>query len=194
MTSFFFFFFFLMIRRPPRSTLFPYTTLFRSGVELPRRREQPDVALADQVGQRQAPVLVLLGGRDHEAEVALYELLHRLLVPGTDLARQRDLLLLREERRLGHLVQVLVEDVALVLVVAEPGEQTAAPPALLGGLRLGRRGGMRRRGRRHRAAGHAGLGPGGGSLLLPSRVLGHVYDLGFHPLVPPGGEKVHAKA
>src|SRR2546430_15301741 len=28
------FFFFLMIRRPPRSTLFPYTTLFRS----PRRR------------------------------------------------------------------------------------------------------------------------------------------------------------
>src|SRR5256885_11998483 len=31
-----FFFFFLMIRRPPRSTLFPYTTLFRS-------REQHDV-------------------------------------------------------------------------------------------------------------------------------------------------------
>src|SRR5437660_12460956 len=27
-----FFFFFLMIRRPPRSTLFPYTTLFRSEV------------------------------------------------------------------------------------------------------------------------------------------------------------------
>src|SRR5476649_2995462 len=30
----FFFFFFLMIRRPPRSTLFPYTTLFRSTVRL----------------------------------------------------------------------------------------------------------------------------------------------------------------
>src|SRR5256885_3841709 len=28
-----FFFFFLMIRRPPRSTLFPYTTLFRSAVK-----------------------------------------------------------------------------------------------------------------------------------------------------------------
>src|SRR3712207_7117174 len=26
--------FFLMIRRPPRSTLFPYTTLFRSGEEV----------------------------------------------------------------------------------------------------------------------------------------------------------------
>src|SRR3712207_7763981 len=28
------FFFFLMIRRPPRSTLFPYTTLFRSAIGL----------------------------------------------------------------------------------------------------------------------------------------------------------------
>src|SRR5690554_7652002 len=32
---FFFFFFFLMIRRPPRSTLFPYTTLFRSLLSRP---------------------------------------------------------------------------------------------------------------------------------------------------------------
>src|SRR5205809_5425860 len=31
-----FFFFFLMLRRPPRSTLFPYTTLFRSGKDLPK--------------------------------------------------------------------------------------------------------------------------------------------------------------
>src|SRR6266487_4842532 len=35
----YFFFFFLMIRRPPRSTLFPYTTLFRSG--RPCRRSGP---------------------------------------------------------------------------------------------------------------------------------------------------------
>src|SRR5215216_4873584 len=32
----YFFFFFLMIRRPPRSTLFPYTTLFRSEARPPR--------------------------------------------------------------------------------------------------------------------------------------------------------------
>src|SRR2546429_1428421 len=32
--SCYFFFFFLMIRRPPRSTLFPYTTLFRSVFDL----------------------------------------------------------------------------------------------------------------------------------------------------------------
>src|SRR2546425_4085389 len=41
-----FFFFFLMIRRPPRSTLFPYTTLFRSvdphhtGLDLRRHVER----------------------------------------------------------------------------------------------------------------------------------------------------------
>src|SRR3712207_6875262 len=40
-------FFFLMIRRPPRSTLFPYTTLFRSGVV-----EGGDAALPDvEIGQ-----------------------------------------------------------------------------------------------------------------------------------------------
>src|SRR2546428_13373729 len=44
--SFFFFFFFLMIRRPPRSTLFPYTTLFRSGVvPFIRHREDPREAV-----------------------------------------------------------------------------------------------------------------------------------------------------
>src|SRR6266496_4789317 len=38
----FFFFFFLMIRRPPRSTLFPYTTLFRPrGRNLPRWHRRP---------------------------------------------------------------------------------------------------------------------------------------------------------
>src|SRR3712207_8766773 len=41
------FFFFLMIRRPPRSTLFPYTTLFRSpspadaGLDRPQHRGGP---------------------------------------------------------------------------------------------------------------------------------------------------------
>src|SRR2546426_4408073 len=33
-----FFFFFLMIRRPPRSTLFPYTTLFRSLLQGAQKR------------------------------------------------------------------------------------------------------------------------------------------------------------
>src|SRR2546426_10722654 len=40
-SSFYFFFFFLMIRRPPRSTLFPYTTLFRSADRALHRRRSP---------------------------------------------------------------------------------------------------------------------------------------------------------
>src|SRR6266403_1680975 len=49
-----FVFFFLMIRRPPRSTLFPYTTLFRStrGVRpVPRARSRPDAACTRQPGR-----------------------------------------------------------------------------------------------------------------------------------------------
>src|SRR6266498_1602278 len=37
--------FFLMIRRPPRSTLFPYTTLFRSGSANSRRSSKPTPGL-----------------------------------------------------------------------------------------------------------------------------------------------------
>src|SRR5690242_20987464 len=40
------FFFFLMIRRPPRSTLFPYTTLFRSAGRLRRGRRYAPLAAA----------------------------------------------------------------------------------------------------------------------------------------------------
>src|SRR2546430_9261354 len=42
MEVFFSVFFFLMIRRPPRSTLFPYTTLFRSRRDDPRDGRQRD--------------------------------------------------------------------------------------------------------------------------------------------------------
>src|SRR5256885_12395211 len=52
-----FFFFFLMIRRPPRSTLFPYTTLFRSrqeresaAFEQQRREATPEQALRESEG------------------------------------------------------------------------------------------------------------------------------------------------
>src|SRR5260370_31798844 len=38
-STYIFFFFFLMIRRPPRSTLFPYTTLFRSDTGHRRARD-----------------------------------------------------------------------------------------------------------------------------------------------------------
>src|SRR2546426_10859975 len=49
---FFFFFFFLMIRRPPRSTLFPYTTLFRSGRKGAGEHHAPLPVLVARLGGR----------------------------------------------------------------------------------------------------------------------------------------------
>src|SRR3712207_9466805 len=53
-------FFFLMIRRPPRSTLFPYTTLFRSPADR-RPVPQPPSAPAGRLRARAAA----RGRRDH---------------------------------------------------------------------------------------------------------------------------------
>src|SRR2546430_9142625 len=44
------FFFFLMIRRPPRSTLFPYTTLFRSLDDWPRILPHGGLLIRDLAG------------------------------------------------------------------------------------------------------------------------------------------------
>src|SRR3712207_7997386 len=48
-----------MIRRPPRSTLFPYTTLFRSWPNLPRPGAQP---VARQDGSASSDDLILRSG------------------------------------------------------------------------------------------------------------------------------------
>src|SRR5256886_3250607 len=56
----FIFFFFLMIRRPPRSTLFPYTTLFRShalALKLPHEVLEPLALVADQIADRHVAFL-----------------------------------------------------------------------------------------------------------------------------------------
>src|SRR3989442_2245887 len=52
----FFFFFFLMIRRPPRSTLFPYTTLFRS--------QEPELRKSSGVHERHPSGALDRGGLD----------------------------------------------------------------------------------------------------------------------------------
>src|SRR5256884_2965221 len=57
-----FFFFFLMIRRPPRSTLFPYTTLFRSRVWQLRRGRKFSAARGITPGA--LPSGTLQGGED----------------------------------------------------------------------------------------------------------------------------------
>src|SRR5689334_24666585 len=56
--------FFLMIRRPPRSTLFPYTTLFRSAVQ-----ERPHVHEGDECATgRDDPQVVLRGLHLHRRQ------------------------------------------------------------------------------------------------------------------------------
>src|SRR2546429_9156321 len=52
LTKYSFSFFFLMIRRPPRSTLFPYTTLFRSPLEERVLQALVPAALYDYLSQR----------------------------------------------------------------------------------------------------------------------------------------------
>src|SRR3712207_8653437 len=44
------FFFFLMIRRPPRSTLFPYTTLFRSALMAATQRPLAELVFSEPTG------------------------------------------------------------------------------------------------------------------------------------------------
>src|SRR2546422_2715240 len=52
-----------MIRRPPRSTLFPYTTLFRSNAE---RREEPDAGRApEESGEQVFPHRILRHRGEH---------------------------------------------------------------------------------------------------------------------------------
>src|SRR3712207_8146679 len=70
-----------MIRRPPRSTLFPYTTLFRSLVGHARGlrvRVRFLDALRIDVDTDAARAVLLRGG-DHDAAIAAAEVVHRVL-------------------------------------------------------------------------------------------------------------------
>src|SRR5256885_13281214 len=58
------FFFFLMIRRPPRSTLFPYTTLFRSACARALSSAAPRV-----VGSGQRPQPSTRRSEEHTSEL-----------------------------------------------------------------------------------------------------------------------------
>src|SRR2546430_9174337 len=65
----YFFFFFLMIRRPPRSTLFPYTTLFRSADEAEHRRKQGDRPEHGDEHGRRRPEGHALRSEEHTSEL-----------------------------------------------------------------------------------------------------------------------------
>src|SRR5271163_5034085 len=72
----FLWFFFLMIRRPPRSTLFPYTTLFRSELEY-----QTGVLKGSQRGEAKGPLQRSKRSEKHTSELqSRSDLVCRLLL------------------------------------------------------------------------------------------------------------------
>src|SRR5689334_25082234 len=81
---FYLFFFFLMIRRPPRSTLFPYTTLFRSlALRADGGPVRGDGRVAGPHPRAPAPVVDLLQRRseEHTSELqSQFHLVCRLLL------------------------------------------------------------------------------------------------------------------
>src|SRR5256886_13046644 len=120
-----------MIRRPPRSTLFPYTTLFRSNVAEPLRAPRPvvnpahvDPADAVAVRRKGGERFDVAGEEDPDARVAL-----PLGEPGRRLrgGREHDLDLGRH----AHAVQVLLPGTGPYRVVYEDDEadvERLAPP------------------------------------------------------------------
>src|SRR5260370_32313515 len=91
------FFFFLMIRRPPRSTLFPYTTLFRSGTvttafvfflierlwrrELPQFFPEGDMSAVPGVIRLRVKTRLLVRSEEHTSELQSHlNLVCRLLL------------------------------------------------------------------------------------------------------------------
>src|SRR5258708_23193850 len=104
-------FFFLMIRRPPRSTLFPYTTLFRSAVDrdevclIEDWRLRPDgTAIAPSIDAKDTtPVTTINGLRTLDIPARVNERLRFRFVNGC----QRSVIAIKIE---GHEVRVMAID------------------------------------------------------------------------------------
>src|SRR2546422_11175095 len=102
-----------MIRRPPRSTLFPYTTLFRSERDIEGVAE-PDEArgLVGRVDHQHAALdLRLVGDDAHHASVDARE-------PDDDLAREQ-LFHLEPRAGIDHAIDDLVHVKPLALIVRD---------------------------------------------------------------------------
>src|SRR3712207_6772775 len=122
-----FLFFFLMIRRPPRSTLFPYTTLFRSELAV------------EVTSRRRGEVLERAGGRELlDGRSARLHLFRLVACPLDREARVRHLLadprrrLADPRRRLGGRVLRLDD----LLLASEAFDLRREPPLRLGQLLL----------------------------------------------------------
>src|SRR5215210_6677351 len=116
---------------PPHGVRYELHTLV--GVELSGGSEQAQIALADKIGEAHTTILVLLGDRHDKSEVRPDQLVHRVGVARGDAARHQDLLLSVQERGLGDLEKILVENVAFTI---EHAHARGAFPAGARGTRL----------------------------------------------------------
>src|SRR5439155_6818418 len=94
-----------MIRRPPRSTLFPYTTLFRSGIyEQPVDRDSAHEMLQNKVAERQQQAQAR--SEEHTSELqSRGHLVCRLLLEKKKIGLRTDTKAhekLRPKREFGH--------------------------------------------------------------------------------------------
>src|SRR5215210_5325912 len=76
-------------------------------VELVGGADEAEVALVDQVRERDSLILVLLGDRDHKAKIAANELVERLPVADANALGEAHLLLLRNQGILADLAEIL---------------------------------------------------------------------------------------
>src|SRR5688572_4137301 len=110
------FFFFLMIRRPPRSTLFPYTTLFRSRRSLHRMLVEDRAGIAQRNSTQlrcDHMVVVVVSVPEQESDVRLNvgdKAGYRFLRLGVDVEQ------VRFEVEIAHLHAVLLGDLHSALL------------------------------------------------------------------------------
>ena len=81
------------------------------GIEFLERVDEPEIALLDEVGERQTAIEVVLGDADHEPQIVLDHLLARVEVAVARGACVLQLLLRRQQRGLPDFVQVDLRDV-----------------------------------------------------------------------------------
>src|SRR5688572_32730141 len=100
-----------MIRRPPRSTLFPYTTLFRSPLLAAREDEQPLAVLLQRLQREACPAYAVgdLRSEEHTSELqSQSNLVCRLLLEKKNTADKTNQTLLHPAVRLSPLLLGLV--------------------------------------------------------------------------------------
>src|SRR3989475_4208325 len=112
-----FFFFFLMIRRPPRSTLFPYTTLFRS-IFLKLPGEEPWPLVNPEITWRSAEKIVVWDACLSFLSIFMQVKRHReITVRCQDLRAEWHEVQASEERNLSELLQHEIDHLDGILAV-----------------------------------------------------------------------------